>query len=299
MNQTDTITEGRDQLRVSLGARIRGMFTGPQAQPLVVVNDQTPDQPTTMTMIHQAEQRGDVDVEAMKALWELHIKVRAEERLDKAERAEEAFNKAMAEFKASDPYLALERSREATVKPRDQSKTGYTYKYQDLGRSLPAFNKALGPFGLHIRYSSQPGDGESPVPAGMVYVRAILAHEQGHKVSVPLMGPPDISGGKKDDPLAAMASAITKLQRYTANLVIGAAAAHDDDGRGGPISEDDIADIRARLKRIGRSERSFCKAFSVASLNAISRQSLIGIDGMLKEAERRADIDEAIQGNKT
>src|SRR5690606_33863670 len=65
--------------------------------------------------------------------------------------------------------------------------------------------------------------------AGGVKVTCRITHRDGHFEETSLVGPVDGSGNK--NPIQAIGSAVTYLQRYTLKAAVGIAAAHDDDAQ--------------------------------------------------------------------
>ncbi len=147
--------------------------------------------------------------------------------------AKKAFNKAIARFKADPDRPAILKNVEVNF----ESRGGLTsYKHADLADMLAAVDPALAKHGLWVRFKIN--------SAEKVTVRCILGHEDGYSEEASeLSCLPDNSGGK--NPIQAIGSAVTYLQKYTLGPALGLAAAKDDDGRAAGQRSDMISDQRA------------------------------------------------------
>ena len=164
---------------------------------------------TPMAMIGQAISSG-ASVEILDKLLSL------QERWD-AIQARKAYDAAMAEARAE--IKPVIKTRTATFDTR----AGQTsYQYEDLALVAEAVDPILAKHGLSYTYKSR-------VEGQTLYVTCIVAHRLGHREETTLPGPFDTSGSK--NPIQAIGSSVTYLQRYTLKLALGLAAAKDDDAQ--------------------------------------------------------------------
>ena len=136
-----------------------------------------------------------------------------------ANEAKKAFTKAMAAFKKKVPALP----RTETV-----SYGNTEFKFCPLDKVCEVLDPALAKHGLSFRWvQEQTGE--------MLKVTCILTHVQGHSESTCLTAAADTSG--KKNPIQAIASTNTYLQRYTLRAITGTSEAGDDDGAGVATAE--------------------------------------------------------------
>lgn len=154
-----------------------------------------------------------------------------------ANQAAQAFAQALAAFKAADAVRIVKDKH-----VRFQSQKGITeYDHATIGNVVKVITEALAPHGLaHSWTTKQEKDA--------IYVTCKLRHRGGHFEEVTLSGSPDSSGGK--NPIQAIGSTVTYLQRYTLLLITGCATSDqpDDDGHG--AGGTDIGDLLSALSDI-------------------------------------------------
>lgn len=143
---------------------------------------------------------------------------------------------------------------------------GRGYQYEDLASIANAIDKILAKHGLSYRFNTI-----STIDS--VTVTCKLSHVSGHTEENSLTGPIDKSGAK--NPIQALGSSVTYLQRYTLKAALGLAAGRDTDAR--PIDDtsetqtdtikpEQVLVLRALLKKTGRSEERLCKHYNVDRL---------------------------------
>ena len=132
-----------------------------------------------------------------------------------ANQARKAYDAAMARLRAKLPKI---------IKDRKVSHPGARYKHEDIANIVEAVSPVMAEEGFNFRWRT--GSTEKTVT-----VTCIVTHEEGHSEETTLTGPHDVSGGK--NPIQAVGSSTTYLQRYTLKAALGVAAANDDDGQGG------------------------------------------------------------------
>jgi len=165
---------------------------------------------TPMLLIQDAVAKG-AAIDVVEKLMGL------QERWDKNQ-ARKAFDNAMADAKSELPVI---------VKNREVDFTGNTgkrtnYRHEDLAGIASQVDPVLARHGLSYRYRTL-------TEPGMVTVTCIVSHRDGHSEENSLSAPHDASGNK--NPIQAIGSTVTYLQRYTLKAAVGLAASNDDDGK--------------------------------------------------------------------
>ncbi len=160
-------------------------------------------------LIEQAIEKGS-GVEVMERLLAL------QERYD-AFNARKAFDDAMADLRKNLPKITKSREVDFTT-----SKGRTNYRFEDLAEITEALSGPMSEVGLSFRWYT---DNVS----GGVKVTCRITHRDGHFEETSLVGPLDATGNK--NPIQAIGSAVTYLQRYTLKAAVGIAAAHDDDAQ--------------------------------------------------------------------
>ena len=138
-----------------------------------------------------------------------------------ANEARKAYVAAIATFKKNPPTIL--KATRVNFKNKEGRVTDYMHA--TLGDVTQPIIEGLAAVGISHRWDVEQPDG------GMISVRCILTHEQGHSESVTMRAGRDDSGGK--NAIQQVASTITYLERYTL-LAITGLATHDmpdDDGR--------------------------------------------------------------------
>ena len=207
---------------------------------------------TPMELLRVSVDRGD-DLARIEKLMDL-------ERSWKADRAKEAFNEALAEFKKVPVIVTKDRENSQYSKPDKKA------MYTSLGNLVNTVNAAMAPFGLSASWEVDQSAGSR--------VTCVLTHTLGHSKSVGLSGPIDNSGSK--NPLQQIKSTITYLQAATFQAVTGVVsqdASLDDDGNGsdGPaaISADQATLINDKLNDAGANKAQFLGWLQVETVEAI------------------------------
>lgn len=160
---------------------------------------------TPLQMIAMGIQKG-MSPEQMNQLMDLRDR---EEGLQ----AKKAFVVAMAKFKESAPTIE---------KDSNVSYGNTNYSHATLANVVTKITQSLAQYGLHHKWTTDQKDNK-------VTVTCTITHELGHSESTSLESSPDSSGSK--NPIQALGSAVTYLQRYTILAITGlAAGGTDDDG---------------------------------------------------------------------
>jgi hypothetical protein len=166
--------------------------------------------------------------------------------------ARKAFDAAIAAAKAKIPVIIKNK----TVDFPNKTAGGRTsYRHEDLGEIARTIDPILGEFGLSYRFRTETTN-------GTIRVTCIISHRDGYSEENSLPSSPDASGNK--NPLQAVGSAITYLQRYLLKASLGLAAAADDDNAsqgffGDPITQQEAENLKNLLTAKGRSEETFLR----------------------------------------
>ncbi len=199
---------------------------------------------TPQDMIQQAIASGS-GVEVMERLLAL------QERHD-AFQARKAFDDAMADLRKTLPKITKSREVDFTGKTGIRTQ----YRFEDLAEITEALSEPMSAVGLSWRWYTENVQGG-------VKVTCRITHRAGHFEETSLVGPLDASGNK--NPIQAIGSAVSYLQRYTIKAAVGIAAAHDDDAQEvsrrrepepapaqAPASKADSREVYARLSKANR-----------------------------------------------
>lgn len=192
---------------------------------------------TPMAMLDRAIEKG-AGIDVLEKLMAL------QERYEKNQ-ARKAFDNAMAAAMAEIPVIIKNREVDFT------STKGRThYKYEDLAEIVRTVDPILARHGLSKRFLVT-----SP-PNEPVTVTCLVSHRDGHREENTLSAGRDDSGNK--NPIQAIGSTLTYLQRMTLKASLGLAASVDDDGRAagaaepvGPITPDQVVEINKLIEETG------------------------------------------------
>lgn len=174
---------------------------------------------TPMELLDRALTSG-ANVETLNSLMEL------QERWEHNQ-AKKAFDEAIAAAKSEIGPIRKNRHVGYDSKKADSGRTEYSH--EDFAEIAKQINPILANYGLSYRFRTA-----SPVD-GPVSVTCIISHRLGYSEENSLQAPRDVSGSK--NPIQAIGSTVTYLQRYTLKAALGLAAENDDDGQqsGAPI----------------------------------------------------------------
>lgn len=158
-----------------------------------------------LQVIARAAADPSIDVDKMSRLLDMQERVMAK-------RAEMEFIAAMAKFKANPPQI---------VKDRRVTYGVTSYAHATLGGVCNAIVQALSRVGISHHWEPNQTD-------RTITVTCVLTHEGGHSSRTSISAIADDSG--KKNPIQAIGSAITYLERYTLLAACGLAPDDDDDG---------------------------------------------------------------------
>lgn len=247
-----------------------------------------PQEDGLLLMIERALCNPDIQVDKLNALLDMKIKWDAEQerKAEKAEakQAEREFTAAMVEFKKLVPKILKDKHVEFNTQ-----KGVTSYDHATIGAVCDAIIPALATSGLtHSWEPKQEGK--------LIRVTCTLSHPGGHKKSVSMESFADDSGTK--NPLQAMRSATTYMERYTLLDVCGVATGGmpDDDGRasGRPteptITAQQVADLTALITEHGGNMTKLLRYLKVDSLDQIIVKNYVWVCGEVKRlATARAE----------
>ena len=207
----------------------------------LTVQDSNQIQATPAHLLQLAVNQG-ADLDKLEKLMDL------QERWEKNE-ARKAYVQAMSDFKASPPEITKDKHVEH----------GNTkYDHATLANVTNTINAALSQHGLSSAWKTDQAD-------KMITVTCTITHVGGHSESTSLTAGADTSGSK--NPIQAIGSAITYLQRYSLLSLTGLAAkGQDDDGRTEPIetiTEDQVTVIFDLGAEVNADFKLFLQYFKV------------------------------------
>lgn len=174
---------------------------------------------TPMDMLQLAVQQN-ADLDKLKQLMDLY------ERWEKNE-AHKAYVRDMTAFKAHPPKIEKVKTVDYVGKAGGRT----NYKYAPLDVVCDVIGAALSKHHLSYRW-------ETELREGHVYVTCIVTHELGHSEKTSLVCDPDMTGNK--NPIQAIGSAVTYLQRYTLLALTGLATEEQDSDAVTPPEMDDL-----------------------------------------------------------
>jgi hypothetical protein len=228
---------------------------------------------TPMQLMQMAVEKG-VDAAQLNALLDLQQRW-------EADRARKAFVVSMAEFKRSPPKIKKNRHVGYTSRRTNETTD---YDHATLDEVCNTLDPALSAVGITYDWETK-SDGQ------IITVTCILTHEMGHEKRTTLQAGPDTSGNK--NPIQAVGSTVTYLERYTLLAACGLATeGQDDDGGGGvdgedrdlPISDKEAHELETALDEMGRDIKKFCKCIPAESLSAIKRGQLGKARNLINQA---------------
>lgn len=149
----------------------------------------------------------------------------------------------------------------AEIPPIVRNATGHnSKKYADFAAIATVVDPIISKFGLSYRFRT--------TQAERIAVTCVLSHKAGHSEETTLAGPSDTTGNK--NPIQAIGSTLTYLQRYSLVQALGLAATNDDDGndagRGETISEEQVGSLVELIEDVGADKAKFCAYLKVKAL---------------------------------
>jgi len=173
-----------------------------------------------------------------------------------ANEARKAYVTAMAQFKKNPPEII----KDAEVSYPTSSGGPTRYRHASLANVTETIGSALAKQGLMASWKTEQRDGG-------VAVTCTITHKQGHSESTTLHASPDNSGNK--NPIQAIGSTVSYLERYTILALTGLATKEMDDDGGNPletITAEQAKYISTRLTELGGTEQRFMTNFGVDTI---------------------------------
>lgn len=199
---------------------------------------------TPMDLLQKATESG-ADLDKLEKLMDL------QERWEKNE-ARKLYVRAMSTFREKCPSIARE-------------KKSHNAKYAGLADTLDVIKGLLCECGLsHSWRTGQEGNNIS--------VTCIVTHVDGHFEETTLFAAPDNSGSKQ--PIQAIGSTISYLERYTLYAVLGLASKEMDDDGNGPTEYITIEQVNELLdlnSKRGNKPEEFCNYLKIGALSELPK----------------------------
>jgi len=166
--------------------------------------------PTALELLQLAIEKG-ANADQIAKLLDLHDRLADRER-------RLAYDSAMRDFKSE--TIVILKNEHVSYQPKDRSKDAVEYNYASLDNVCDVLIPRLAEHGI---YHSWKVDQDREY----IKVSCTLRHEKGHFETTTLGGCPDVSGGK--NPIQAIASTVSYLERYTLLAAVGMATKDQDD----------------------------------------------------------------------
>jgi len=146
-----------------------------------------------------------------------------------------------------------------------KAKKGHGYSYEGLDDIARTIRPILAKHGLSYRWKTDQD-------ATIIKITCVISHEQGHEEQNSMAAPVNAVATKLQNPIQAMGSAVTYLQRYTLKSALGLSASLDDDGASladAPISDAQRDHLVSLLQEHEIDIERFCTAFGISSVAAL------------------------------
>lgn len=226
---------------------------------------------TPMDMLNRAVEQG-ANMDVLEKLMAL------QERWE-ASQARKAFDAAISAAKAEIPILLKNK----LVDFVGQTGKRTTYKHETLDQVIDTIQPVLSRHGLDQRFRTE----SAP---GFLTVICRISHRDGHSEENSLTAPVDTSGNK--NPIQAIGSAQTYLQRYTLKSALGLAAAEDEDGKVAgerqTITEEQTRDLQDRLEAVKANLSAFCDYVGVLTIADIPAEKYEAVERAVRVKEKQA-----------
>lgn len=199
-----------------------------------------------------------------------------------ANESRKAFDQAIAAAKAEIKPIVKNKSVDFTT-----ARGRTNYDYEDLAGIADQVDPILTRHGLSYRFKS-----EQTGEAGSVKVTCIISHERGHREETSLSASRDETGNK--NPIQAMGSSVTYLQRYTLKLALGLAATKDTDGASPDVMPKQIDGAQFRylqdlIEKAGADESKLLVYLKADSLDHLSQAQYRDAEAALRKKIKQKD----------
>ncbi len=216
-----------------------------------------------LAIIEKAALLPDLDVDKLERMMQMQMQWEAKE-------AKKAFDACMTRISARLSLIRIVKTKSVgyDIDKNDKSKgTKEAFKYTPLEDIDKVVRPILNEESMSVRYDTEPS-----AIAGWHTVIVIMSHA-GHTESSKIPLPLDVSGGKNNT--QGMGSTYSYGKRYALcaafNIIT---VGEDDDGAGGPITDEQAAQIKEGLKETGLDVVKFLKAMKAESVEEIPTKQL-------------------------
>ena len=202
-----------------------------------IQNTKTDGSPAALLQI--AVQQG-ADVESLEKLTDLSDRWEAKQ-------SQKSYYNALTEFQRTCPVI-------------ERADTAHTSKYATLERIVMTVRENLADCGLSYRF-------EHSEDKGQFSVTCVVTHIDGHSERTTMTASADTSGSK--NPIQALGSTTTYLQRYTLLGSLGIVTGGEDVDGGSPanlVSDEDLVVLRELLDESSLTEKAFLQMGKLKTL---------------------------------
>ncbi|NCD17905.1 MAG: single-stranded DNA-binding protein [Actinobacteria bacterium] len=191
-----------------------------------------------------------VDIEKLSKILELQMKFEENE-------ARKAYHRAMSAFKENPPTIDKDKKVGYAT-----GKGGVAYNHASLFNVIDKITKGLADHGLSMSWRFEQN--------GKITVTCRITHQMGHYEETSLTADADTSGAK--NPIQAIGSTLSYLQRYTSLALTGLATQDQDDDAQSVkkvIDQNKVELLRKALADIKSDEKKFAEYMGVETLEDI------------------------------
>lgn len=189
--------------------------------------------------------------------------------------------------KLYDKAIAAAKAEIRPIRKNREANRGIagTYQYEDMAAIENAVVPALSANGLSYRFRTS-------VEKDRIIVTCIVSHEGGYSEENSLAGPADLSGAK--NPIQALGSTVTYLQRYALKAALGLSATKDDDDALATdaffINREQTENLTELIEISGRPLELFCRKFMCESLDKLPASKYAGAVEFLQDIIKREGL---------
>lgn len=196
-------------------------------------------------------------------------------------------------------FAAVKSKLPIIVKNNEVSFNGKSsYQYEDLASISQAIDSILSAHGMSYRFHTSS-------TADSVTVTCRLSHVSGHTEENSLTGPYDRTGSK--NPVQALGSTVSYLQRYTLKSALGLAAAKDNDanielapkvqqGKTDTINATQLEDLQKLIEAKNGDIEGLYKHYKVSDLSELLVGQYEDAKVQLNSPKRKIKIQAQSQG---
>jgi len=197
----------------------------------------------------------------------------AQERWE-ANEAKKAYTAAMAQFQAKCPTI-------------DKTRSGHNTKYAGLAETLETVRSLMTECGLSHSWKTN-------VDQGFISVTCCVTHAAGHQECTTMTAGADDSG--KKNPIQAIGSTTTYLQRYTLFAILGLASKEqDDDGNAfgrDAITTEQAAELDTEIVQTKSNRAAFYNLFKISDIRELPSKDYQRARDMLAKKRQQAEASQ-------